>query len=179
MRLSPPQRPAPSPFGTQPPRAKETTTAQRIAPGSVTTSALNSRRSAPLPRPRQECRRPRRPPSRARRSPGQARPARLPDSRRSGRQRGSEPPCQRFAERPPAARHPGPHSSPAAARPALSDCRGGPAAYRSAGTGGAVMGRRRSWRRGRAEHRLPRIGPAARAAILGLRAGSPAVFAAA
>lgn len=91
--------------------------------------ALNSRRSAPLRSPGRvgsaggrDCR-PRAPVA-PRSRPG---PARLPDSSRSGLRRGGEPPCQRPAERPPAARHPGPRSSPAATRPALLDSRHGPA----------------------------------------------------
>lgn len=119
---------------------------------------------------------------RDRRPRAPAAPRGLPDSSRSGRRRGGEPPRQRPAERPPAARHPGSRSSPAAARPALPDCRGGPA---PPGRLSERRGRRRGHgtaaepEAGRVERRLPRIGPAARAAILGLRAGSPAVFAAA
>lgn len=70
---------------------------------------------------------------------------------------------------------PAPRRLPPARRcPTVATARPRPAAYRSAGAGGAVTGRQRSGGRGRAERRLPRIGPAARAAILGLLcAGSP------
>lgn len=70
---------------------------------------------------------------------------------------------------------PAPRRLPPARRcSTVATARPRPAAYRSAGAGGAVTGRQRSGGRGRAERRLPRIGPAARAAILGLLcAGSP------
>lgn len=118
-------------------RAKGTGTAQRYgsaggpprAAAPPRRSQLTALRSAPLRSPGRvgsaggrDCR-PRAPVA-PRSRPG---PARLPDSSRSGLRRGGEPPCQRPAERPPAARHPGPRSSPAATRPALPDGRHGPA----------------------------------------------------
>lgn len=147
-RLSPRQRPAPflrarprEPHLARPSRPSQPSALRGREPRSDTAlpadrpgqrhrlGALNSRRSAPLRSPGRvgsaggrDCR-PRAPVA-PRSRPG---PARLPDSSRSGLRRGGEPPCQRPAERPPAARHPGPRSSPAATRPALLDSRHGPA----------------------------------------------------